>query len=103
LLVAGALIDRVALRALGLEDLLARLGVPGGSLRERRHRRKQRSESEPTEEKRRRPTATYGVPFGLAPNSQGPGCSIDQAWRSSGHGSTELPLRRAEGRGVEKE
>ena len=60
LLVAGALLDRVALRALGLEDLLARLGVPGGSLRERRHRRKQISESEPTE--KRRPTATSSPP-----------------------------------------
>jgi len=44
LLVTGALLDRVALRALGLEDLLARLGVAWGSLRERRHRRTQRSE-----------------------------------------------------------
>jgi hypothetical protein len=40
LLVAGAFVDGVALRALGLEDLLSGLGVAGGSLRERRHRRR---------------------------------------------------------------
>jgi len=37
LLVAGALVDGVALRALGLEDLLAGSWVPRRRLRERRH------------------------------------------------------------------
>jgi len=68
LLVAGALLDGVALRALGLEDFLAGLGVAGGSLRERRHRRRRaRAERSEPAEKRRRRTATSGLPFGLAP------------------------------------
>jgi hypothetical protein len=71
----------VALRALGLEDLLARLGVAGGSLRERRHRRRAHAERSETADKRRRRTATSGLPSELAPKSQGGGCSIDQAWR----------------------
>lgn len=43
LLVAGALVDGVALGALGLEDLLAGRGVPRGRLRKRRHRRRSRA------------------------------------------------------------
>jgi len=47
LLVAGALVDGVALRALGLEDLLAGSWVPRGRLRERRHRCRGRSRGGP--------------------------------------------------------
>jgi hypothetical protein len=43
LLVAGALVDGVALRALGLEDLLASSWVPRGRFRKRRHRYQARS------------------------------------------------------------
>jgi hypothetical protein len=54
LLVAGALVDGVALRALGLEDLRSGLGVPGGRFRERRHRRRRRTDARRYLSRRRR-------------------------------------------------
>lgn len=59
LLVAGALVDGVALGALGLEDLLAGLGVARGSLRERRHLRRRRE----NERRKKRRTTTLFFSF----------------------------------------
>ena len=103
MLVAGALLDGVALRALGLEDLLARLGVTGGSLRERRHRSRAHAErSEP----RRRRTATSGfAPLDLRRNRRDPVVlyprrgGVERGRARRGHGSTELPPRCVRARG----